>query len=91
MSLKHLHKDARSINSREYKLKRNIVTCGYCGEDVESTHRHDFKWCSCGKTAADGGTFYQKITGDNWNTDNSVLEDQYGNQITRKEWRELYG
>lgn len=35
-------------------IKRNYVTCRFCGMDVESTHRHDFKWHSC----PDGGDFF---------------------------------
>jgi tRNA(Ile2) C34 agmatinyltransferase TiaS len=41
-------------------LTRNAVCCDKCGEVIESLHRHDFKWCSCGSVAVDGGLDYTK-------------------------------
>lgn len=43
------------------KLKRNAVKCNKCGDVIESTHIHDFKWCSCKNVAVDGGLDYAKI------------------------------
>lgn len=40
------------------KIKRNAIRCKKCNEVIESTSRHDFKWCSCGNCAVDGGLFY---------------------------------
>lgn len=42
------------------KFYREVVTynaarCLVCGEIIESTHRHDFKWCPCHRLAVDGG------------------------------------
>ena len=42
------------------KILRNAVKCNNCGDIIESTHRHDFKWCSCGLVAVDGGHDYLK-------------------------------
>ena len=40
------------------KIKRNAIKCVHCGDIIESKHCHDFKWCSCGKVAVDGGLDY---------------------------------
>lgn len=37
---------------------RNSVRCLGCDDEIESTHRHDFKFCSCGDVAVDGGKDY---------------------------------
>lgn len=42
------------------KLVRNAVRCKLCGDVIESTHRHDFKRCSCGAVAVDGGLDYAR-------------------------------
>lgn len=47
-----------------YKIFRNRIKCLKCGDIIESTHRHDFKVCSCGSVAVDGGLDYQRIVGD---------------------------
>jgi len=39
-------------------IERNAIKCRSCGDEIESTHRHDFKTCSCGKVAVDGGKEY---------------------------------
>lgn len=30
------------------RITRNAVRCNYCGFELESFHRHDMKWHSCG-------------------------------------------
>jgi len=40
------------------RLIRNRTKCLKCGDIIESTYRHDFKWCSCGNVAVDGGLAY---------------------------------
>lgn len=40
------------------KILRNAVKCNYCGDIIESQHRHDFVRCSCGRVAVDGGKDY---------------------------------
>ena len=42
------------------KIKRNAIKCNHCGDVIESTHTHDFKWCSCETVAVDGGKSYCK-------------------------------
>lgn len=44
------------------KLIRNIIQCKHCHDIIESTHRHDFKMCSCEKVSVDGGTSYSSLS-----------------------------
>ena len=37
---------------------RNAIKCRKCGEVIESVSPHDFKTCSCGTCAVDGGHYY---------------------------------
>lgn len=37
---------------------RNSATCHGCGDEIESTHRHDFVTCTCGNVSVDGGRSY---------------------------------
>ena len=39
-------------------IVRNAIRCNLCGEEIESTHRHDFKTCKCGACSVDGGMEY---------------------------------
>ncbi len=39
-------------------IKHNKIRCKKCGEIIESFSRHDYKWCSCGNCAVDGGHDY---------------------------------
>ena len=41
-----------------YKIIRNAIRCNLCGDEIESTHCHDFVQCSCGACAVDGGHEY---------------------------------
>jgi len=40
------------------KVIRNRAKCRKCGDIIESTYRHDFKWCSCHSIFVDGGHSY---------------------------------
>lgn len=40
------------------RIIKNAAKCNYCGDVLESTHRHDFKTCSCGRISVDGGHDY---------------------------------
>lgn len=40
------------------KIIRNAAECPKCHEIIESTHRHDFRSCSCGNISVDGGKEY---------------------------------
>ena len=39
-------------------ITRNAAQCRLCGETIESTHRHDFRSCSCKAIFVDGGHDY---------------------------------
>jgi len=45
---------------KRYKIIRNSAKCFACNEEVESKHRHDFRWCKCQNIAVDGGKDYCK-------------------------------
>lgn len=40
------------------KIIRNAIRCNHCGDVIESTYRHEYVPCSCGKVAVDGGHDY---------------------------------
>lgn len=44
----------------ERKLVRNAARCVHCDNVIESTHRHDFVTCACGRVSVDGGLDYIK-------------------------------
>lgn len=62
----------------EYKrIKRNAVRCATCKQEIESKHRHDFKFCKCGAVGVDGGKDYLRRIGDFKNaTELSEYEDE---------------
>lgn len=45
------------------RIIRNVIRCKKCGEVIESTYSWDFKFCSCGAVAVDGGTDYLRRCG----------------------------
>ena len=40
------------------QIRINKIKCIKCGDIIESIDVHDFKWCSCGAIAVDGGREY---------------------------------
>ena len=46
-----------------YRIIKNKIQCLKCGDVIESTYRHDSKWCSCHSCAVDGGHDYLKRCG----------------------------
>ena len=46
------------------KIIRNAIRCKKCGEVIESKCVHDFKFCSCGACAVDGGHEYLRRCGE---------------------------
>lgn len=42
----------------------NMGFCPSCGDVLISTHVHDFRTCSCGKSSIDGGTDYIRVVGE---------------------------
>lgn len=47
----------------EYRIVYNAIRCKKCGDVIESKYRHDFRMCSCGAVAVDGGHDYQRLIG----------------------------
>lgn len=46
------------------RVKHNRIQCKFCGDIIESKHRHDFVECSCGSCFTDGGHDYMRCAGD---------------------------
>jgi hypothetical protein len=47
-----------------YVITKNSAQCLSCKQVIESTYRHDYATCMCGKLAVDGGLDYLKRTYD---------------------------
>lgn len=45
------------------EIRCNKIKCKKCSDIIESIHAHDFKWCSCGAVAVDGGREYLRRVG----------------------------
>lgn len=45
------------------RIITNKIKCLKCGDIIESIHAHDFKRCSCGACAVDGGQEYLRRCG----------------------------
>lgn len=56
------------ISSGNVERVKNIISnkikCKLCGDVIESTYTHDFKWCSCESVAVDGGKSYLRRCGE---------------------------
>ncbi len=42
----------------EPRIISNKIKCKFCGDIIESKHRHDFETCKCGRVSVDGGHDY---------------------------------
>ena len=64
------------------KIITNKIRCKKCGDIIESTHRHDFKFCKCGAVAVDGGKDYLRRCGnrEEW----EELSEYFDQRISRK-------
>ena len=60
------------------KITRNAIRCNLCGDEIESKYSHDFRWCSCGGCAVDGGSEYLRrlYTQEGCFTDVSTFEEE---------------
>ena len=57
-------------------IVRNSARCRKCGDEIESFHRHDMRWCSCGAIAVDGGRAYMRRAGEPEDfEDTSIVEE----------------
>ena len=62
---------------------KNCIKCKFCGDIIISEHRHDFKCCSCGRVAIDGGHDYLKRSFTNDSNDYeelSIIQESSNNQ-----------
>mgnify|MGYP001352997143 CR=1 FL=1 len=59
----------------------NKIRCNKCGEEIESTSTHDFKWCRCKSVAIDGGLDYLRRIAKNKNdyTELSIIVSESDN------------
>lgn len=60
------------------EILQNAVQCKYCHDIIVSQTIHDFRCCSCGKVAVDGGHAYLKRTAA---TSNDYIECSLDNKI----------
>jgi hypothetical protein len=56
----------------ETVIVSNSIKCNKCEDIIWSAHRHEYKTCSCGSVAVDGGTSYFRRMGDDY-TDLSIV------------------
>ena len=59
MSVIPPHNEPVDVRVRR-RLKRNAARCDGCGDTIESEFCHDFRTCSCGALAVDGGLAYAR-------------------------------
>ena len=52
----------------------NKIQCKHCNDLIESRHVHEYKKCSCGKVAVDGGLEYLKREFPEFPTENHYIE-----------------
>jgi DNA-directed RNA polymerase subunit N (RpoN/RPB10) len=57
------------------RIIRNAIRCVKCGDVIESTHVHDFRYCKCGTVAVDGGREYLRRINLGAYEDLSITED----------------
>ena len=48
---------------KKEEIISNKIKCKKCGDIIESKSTNDYKRCSCGAVAVDGGKDYLKIIG----------------------------
>lgn len=55
----------------------NKIKCNQCGDVIESTSIHDFKFCKCGAVAVDGGREYLRRCGnrEDWEEQAEIIEE----------------
>lgn len=59
-------------------IAHNVIRCKKCGDILESFSVHDFKMCSCGNCAVDGGHNYLRRCGelDDWEDLSTFIEKE---------------
>ena len=66
-------------------IVKNMIKCNKCGDVIESTSVHDFKWCKCKSVAVDGGHQYLRRAGNlgDWE-EMGIVCDENGNHVQVK-------
>ena len=76
------------------KIKRNAARCNHCGDVIESTYRHDFVTCSCGKVSVDGGHDYLRRCANSPNDYTDLSETAEVEEPVKRQdetvWRNIY-
>lgn len=69
------------------KILKNLIRCNLCGDEIESTYRHDYVRCHCGACAVDGGHDYLRRVAKNKDTytELSVIEHDAQMECTDEE------
>ena len=58
-----LHNLIEDFMEKKEEIIRNKIKCKKCGDIIESKSTNDYKKCSCGAVAVDGGAEYLKRIG----------------------------
>ena len=66
------------------RIIRNAIRCKKCGDIIESKTVHDFKFCSCGSCAVDGGHDYLRRCGnrEDWEELSKAEKSEYNDAFT---------
>ena len=76
------------------KIIRNAARCNHCGDVIESTYRHDFVTCSCGKVSVDGGHDYLRRCANSPNDYTDLSETAEVEEPVKRQdetvWRNIY-
>lgn len=68
------------MNNDSVVIVSNSIICNKCNDTIYSAHRHDYKECSCGAVAVDGGTSYFRRIGTDYADISIVMEEETINQ-----------
>lgn len=65
----------------------NQIKCNKCGDEIYSTHVHDFVNCSCDSVAVDGGQHYLRRVGSDYTDMSLVYDDEFIEKLDEQlEW-----
>lgn len=64
------------------KIITNKIKCNKCGDEIESKHTHDFKFCKCGTVAVDGGKSYLRRSFKNTPEDFTELSEYKNSKLS---------
>ena len=71
--------------AKKYQIVHNRIRCLKCGDVIESVTVHDYRECSCGACAVDGGKDYLRRCGyaENWEDCSEVVPADSDDQKDR--------